>query len=133
MAATKCAAQQCHFPGVRQWGEQQEDSGEVAIECEYGGKTAAPQSRKVAQEQLNYSCPLCWESMNRGHKFAVILDDLHQHRIYEFFEEKDTKPLESNLSRFRGSERGKVVCMNLSWSFRNIVQSLFLKARIVTD
>ena len=96
---------------------------------------------KLLNEQLSYSCPRVMgideHSIRRGRtkgtKFAVTLADLQHRRIYEIFEGKETKTLEANLRRLKGREKVKVVCMDLSSPFRNLVQRLFPNAKIVAD
>ena len=69
----------------------------------------------LLSEQLQYSCPhvmgIDEHSIHRGrtmgHKFAVTLADLRHHRVYEVFEGKNSKVLEANLRRLKGSEEVK--------------------------
>ena len=96
---------------------------------------------QLLREQLNYSCPQIMgidehsihRGRTKGHKFAVTLADLSHHRIYEVFEGKERKTLESNLRRLKGREKVKVVCMDLSSPFRSMVMRLFPNAKIVAD
>ncbi len=96
---------------------------------------------KLLKEQLNYPCPVVLEidehsihrSGTRGHKSAVTLADLRNHRIYEVFEGKSLATLEPNLRRLKGREKVKGVCMDLCPPFRSIVQHLFPNAKIIVD
>ena len=96
---------------------------------------------RLLNEQLNYACPIVLgideHSIHRGntkgHKFAVTLTDLRNHRVYEIFEGKDSKTLDANLRRLRGREKVKMVCMDLSTPFRSVVMRLFPNAKIVVD
>ena len=95
----------------------------------------------LLREQLSYPCPIVLgideHSIHRGntkgHKFAVTLTDLRNHRVYEVFEGKDGKTLEPNLRRLKGREKVKMVCIDLSSPFRSIVMRLFPNAKIVVD
>ena len=95
----------------------------------------------LLHEQLNYPCPQVMgidehsihRGRTKGHKFAVTLTDLRHHRVYEIFEGKSTAVLEGNLRKLRGRQNVKIVCMDLSSPFRNLVQRLFPHAKIVAD
>ena len=96
---------------------------------------------KLLDEQLRYPCPQVMgideHSIHRGRtkgaKFAVTLTDLRHHRVYEVFEGKEPKTLESNLRRLKGREKVKMVCMDLCSPFRSLVMRLFPNAKIVAD
>ena len=96
---------------------------------------------QLLREQLTYPCPMVMgideHSIHRGRtkgaKFAVTLTDLRHRRVYEIFEDKNSRTLEANLRRLKGREKVKVVCMDLSSPFRNLVQRLFPNAKIVAD
>ncbi len=96
---------------------------------------------KLLKEQLHYPCPMVKgtdeHSIHRGRtkgtKFAVTLTDLRHNRIYEVFEGKEPKTLESNLRQLKGREKVKMVCMDLCSSFRSLVMRLFPNAKIVAD
>lgn len=68
--------------------------------------------QRLMGEQLNYPCPQVMgidghsihRGRARGHKFAVTLADLRNHRVYEIFEGKESKVLEANLRRLKGRE-----------------------------
>ena len=96
---------------------------------------------ELLREQLQYPCPLVMgideHSIHRGRtkgaKFAVTLTDLRHNRVYEVFEGKEPKTLESNLRRLKGREKVKMVCMDLCSPFRSLVMRLFPNAKIVAD
>ena len=69
----------------------------------------------------------------KGAKFAVTLTDLRHRRVYEIFEDKNSKTLEANLRCIKGREKVKVVCMDLSSPLRNLMQRLFPNAKIVAE
>lgn len=95
----------------------------------------------LVAEQISYSCPhvlgidehSIHRGRTRGHKFAVTLTDLKNHRVYEIFEGKESKTLEENLRKLKGRENVKVVCMDLCPAFRKIVRRCFPNAKIVAD
>ena len=95
----------------------------------------------LLHEQLNYPCPQVMgidehsihRGRTKGHKFAVTLTDLRHHRVYEIFEDKSPAVLKGNLRKLRGRQNVKIVCMDLSSPFRNLVQRLFPHAKIVAD
>ncbi len=89
------------------------------------------------KERLNYPCPVYLgideHSIHKGRKYAVTLVDLRNHKVYEVIEGKEPAKLEAALRRLKGRSKVKMVCMDLCPQFRNAVQRLFPRAKIVAD
>ncbi len=155
----KCFSQSCNLIGLGKWQRRNARLNDaISRECANGvsNKMIAQKyhiststvERQLHQnhkallgEQLNYPCPQVMgidehsihRARTRGHKFAVTLTDLRHHRVYEIFEGKSSSILEGNLRRLKGRQNVKIVCMDLSSPFRNLVQRLFPYAKIVAD
>ena len=59
--------------------------------------------------------------------------DLKKHRVFELAMGRSERALEPFLKGLKGRERVKVVCIDLSSSYRAIVRKYFPNARIVSD
>ena len=94
-------------------------------------------SKQNLKEQLNYDCPqilgIDEHTIHKGYKFATTICDLKHHRIYDIVEGKSSSMIESYLMQLKGREKVKVVCMDLSSTYRSIVRRVFPNAKIVAD
>ena len=69
----------------------------------------------------------------RKEGFATTFCDLQKHRVYDVVLGRSEEALDAYLGRLKGKERVRVVCMDLSSSYRSIVRKHFPKALIVAD
>jgi transposase len=65
--------------------------------------------------------------------YVTTFCDLKKHRVFELALGRSEKALEPFLRSLKGKERVKVVCIDLSSSYRAIVRKYFPNARIVSD
>jgi len=65
--------------------------------------------------------------------FATTFFDLKNHKIYDVVKGRSEGDLKDYLERLPGKERVKVVCMDLSSTYRSIVKKYFPNALIVAD
>jgi transposase len=65
--------------------------------------------------------------------FATTLCDLKNHTIYDVVLGRSEASLEAYLQRLQGKDQVRIVCMDLSSTYRAVVKKHFLKARIVAD
>lgn len=65
--------------------------------------------------------------------FVTTFCDLKKHRVFELAMGRTHDALEPFLLSLKGRERVKVVCIDLSSSYRAIVRKFFPNARIVSD
>ncbi|MDF1930003.1 transposase [Legionella pneumophila] len=70
---------------------------------------------------------------SRKQGFATTLCDLKKHKIFDIVKGRSEVDLSSYLSSLIGKERVKVVCMDLSSTYRAIVKKHFPNAKIVAD
>lgn len=65
--------------------------------------------------------------------YVTTFCDLKKHRVFELALGRTEEALEPFLKRLKGRERVRVVCIDLSSSYRAIVRKYFPNARIVSD
>lgn len=65
--------------------------------------------------------------------FATTLCDLEHHRVFEVMLGRSEVSLARGLSRLKGRERVRVVCMDMAEPYRQIVRRYFPLAKIVSD
>lgn len=65
--------------------------------------------------------------------FATTLCDLQKHKIYDVVLGRSELSLEAYLQRLEGKGDVKVICMDLSSTYRAVVRKHFPNARIVAD
>ena len=62
--------------------------------------------------------------------FATTIADLSHHRIYDIIKGKKHSDIEGALMSYKGREKVKVVCMDLSSGYRSIVRRCALRQRL---
>ena len=65
--------------------------------------------------------------------FATTLCDLKNHTIYDVVLGRSEAALEAYFQRLQGKDQVRIVCMDLSSTYRALVKKHFPKARIVAD
>jgi transposase len=106
--------------------------GSASVERIYAEFT----SRK-ARERLSLECPLVLgideHRVHRGMPFATTFCDLKNHRIFDIVPGRSEGELRAFLSRLKGREKVRVVCIDLSSPYRRMVRTYFPRAKIVAD
>ncbi len=69
----------------------------------------------------------------RGTKFATTLCNLRNHRVFDIVEGRDPQDLDAYFTTLKGKENVRVICMDLSSSYRAVVRRHFPNAKIVAD
>lgn len=89
------------------------------------------------QHQKNKPCPMVLgideHFFSKKEGFATTLCDLRRHKIFDVVKGRSSKDLESYLRHLPGKERVKVICIDLSPSYRSLIQRYFPHAKIVAD
>lgn len=89
------------------------------------------------RERQNDPCPrvlgIDEHFFSRKDGYATTLCDLGHRKIYDVTLGRSQKDLESYLNRLAGKDRVKVICMDLSSTYRSIAREHFPKALIVAD
>lgn len=89
------------------------------------------------RELLNQPCPVVLgideHSFSKRAGFATTLCDLRKHKVFDVVRGRSEGDLKEYLQQLPGKERVKVVCMDLSSTYRSIVKKYFPNAMIVAD
>ena len=92
--------------------------------------------RKMA-ERVDATCPrvlgIDEHFFTRKLGYATTFCDLRKHRVFDVVLGRSESALEGYLARLKGKERVRVVCMDLSGTYRAIVRRHFPRALIVAD
>ncbi|MDE1868117.1 MAG: ISL3 family transposase [Thaumarchaeota archaeon] len=93
--------------------------------------------QEQARELSNTPCPIVLgideHFFSRKQGFATTFCDLKKHKIFDIAKGRSESDLAGYLASLQGKERVKVVCMDLSSTYRSIVKKHFPNAKIVAD
>lgn len=89
------------------------------------------------QETIKRSCPpvlgIDEHSFSKKQGYATTFCNLKKHKIFDIVKGRSAADLKDYLTQLPGKERVKVVCMDLSSSYRQLVRRYFPQAKIVAD
>lgn len=96
------------------------------------------QYQEQSRELLNTPCPVVLgideHSFSRKRRgFATTFCDLRKHKVFDVVKGRSEKELAGYLAALPGRERVKVVCIDLSSTYRALVKKYFPNAMIVAD
>ena len=90
-----------------------------------------------ARERLSLDCPqvlgIDEHTLHKGMRFATTFCDLKNHRVFDIAQGRSEAELVPFLSRLRGREKVRVVCIDLSNTYRSMIRRWFPNALIVAD
>jgi transposase len=108
------------------------DMGHATVSRIYAQFTA-----RKAKERLSLDCPhilgIDEHSLHRKQRFATTFCDLKNRRVFDITPGKSAAQLQPFLGTLRGRDRVRVVCIDLSNSYRALIQRWFPRAMIVAD
>ncbi len=88
-------------------------------------------------ERKNEPCPSVMgideHFFTRRLGYATTFCDLRHHKVYDVALGRSERSLEGYLSKLAGKEHVRVICMDLSETYRSIVKKHFPRAKIVAD
>jgi transposase len=89
------------------------------------------------QEIKDRHCPsvlgIDEHSFSRKQGYATTFCDLRKNKIFDVVKGRSAKDLAEFLNQLKGRERVKIVCIDLSSTYRHLVQQYFPNAKIVAD
>lgn len=89
------------------------------------------------KEIKNQSCPqvlgIDEHSFSKKQGYATTFCNLKKHKIFDIVKGRSEKDLRNYLDQLSGKEQVKVVCIDLSSSYRHLIQRYFPNAKIVAD
>ena len=68
-----------------------------------------------------------------GNGFATTLCNLHKHKIFDITKGRSESDLKRYLESLNGREKVRVICIDLSSTYRSIIKKYFPNAKIVAD
>jgi len=94
-------------------------------------------TERKAKERLSLDCPpvlgIDEHTLHKGMRFATTFCDLKQHRIFDISPGRSEAELASYLQTLRGRDKVKVICIDLSNTYRAMIRRWFPNAAIVAD
>jgi len=117
-------------------------SGRVLAHCARLGSATVERiyhqfTQRKAAERESLVCPTVLgideHSVHTGQRFATTFCNLRTHCVFDVVEGRRTEDLEAFLMRLKGRDAVKVVCIDLSSSYRYLIRRYFPKAKIVAD
>ena len=101
------------------------------------GRIYSQFTERKAKERLSLDCPrvlgIDEHTLHKGMRFATTFCDLHRRRVFDISAGRSEAELSSYLGSLRGRDRVRVVCIDLSNSYRSMVRRWFPRAMIVAD
>ena len=111
---------------------EREEVGQATV-----GRIYAQFTRRKASERLSLDCPhvlgIDEHTLHRGQRFATTFCDLKNHRIFDVSPGRSEGELRPFLTHLRGREKVRVVCIDLSDTYRSLIRRWFPRAAIVAD
>jgi len=101
------------------------------------GRIYAQFTERKAKERLSLNCPqilgIDEHTLHRRQRFMTTFCDLKNHRVFDISPGRSEPELAGFLAKLRGRDAVKMVCIDLSNTYRLLVRRWFPKARIVAD
>ena len=108
------------------------DLGQATIERIYHQFT-----ERKARERKSLLCPqvlgIDEHTLHKGCRFATTFCDLKNHSVFDIVQGKSCASLEAFLLQLKGREQVRVVCIDMSSTYRALIRRYFPNARIVAD
>jgi transposase len=101
------------------------------------GRIYAQFTERKAKERMSVDCPAVLgideHTLHKGQRFATTLCDLKRHRVFDITPGRSEAELAGYLRTLRGREKVKVICIDLSNTYRAMIRRWFPNAAIVAD
>ena len=111
---------------------RRENLGQASV-----GRIYAQFTERKARERLSLNCPrvlgIDEHTLHRGQRFATTFCDLKNHRVFDLSPGRSEAELARYLRTLRGRERVRVICIDLSNTYRAMIRRWFPRAAIVAD
>lgn len=92
---------------------------------------------RLNQEIKNRECPqvlgIDEHFFSKSHGFATTLCDLRKHKVFDVVKGRAQNDVKHYFESLSGRDRVKVVCIDLSSTYRNLIRRYFPNAKIVAD
>ena len=143
------------LPGIRPWYRFSEPYRERLYEDHQDGicasrlaqrehisaptvsRTYAAFTERKARERQRMECPpilgIDEHSLHRNGTFVTTFCDLRRHKVFDVVEGRSAREMIGFLKRLKGRHKVRVVCIDLSNAYRDLIQKWFPNAILVSD
>ena len=94
-------------------------------------------TERKAKERLSLDCPrvlgIDEHTLHKGQRFATTFCDLKRHRVFDISPGRSEAELAAYLRSLRGRDRVRIICIDLSNTYRAMIRHWFPNAAIVAD
>src|SRR5580692_6564780 len=94
-------------------------------------------TERQASERLSLDCPqvlgIDEHTLHKGQRFATTFCDLKRRRVFDISPGRSEAELASYLRTLRGRDKVRVICIDLSNTYRSMIRRWFPRAAIVAD
>jgi transposase len=101
------------------------------------GRIYAQFTERKARERLSVDCPqvlgIDEHTLHRHQRFATTFCDLKNRRVFDLSPGRSEAELAPFLRTLKGRDRVRVVCIDLSNTYRALIHRWFPRAKIVAD
>jgi transposase len=155
----RCCDCNRHFvpalPGIRRWYRSSEPYREQIYQDHHDGicasrvaqregisaptvaRTYAAFTARKASERLREHCPAVLgideHSLHRNGSFVTTFCDLRRHKIFDVAEGRSAAELAGFLRKLKGRHKVRVICIDLSNAYRDMIKKWFPNAILVSD
>lgn len=100
-------------------------------------RTYAAFTERKAKERQRQECPqvlgIDEHSLHRNGTFVTTFCDLRRHKVFDVVEGRSAREMIGFLRRLKGRHKVRVICIDLSNAYRDLVKKWFPKAILVSD
>lgn len=144
-----------HLPGIRPWYRfsepyrewiyQQHEDGICASRLAWRERISAPTvsrtyaafTARKARERQRQVCPpilgIDEHTLHRNGSFVTTFCDLRRHKVFDVAEGRSTRELIGFLRGLKGRHKVRVICIDLSNAYRDLIRKWFPNAILVSD
>jgi transposase len=94
-------------------------------------------TERKAKERLSLDCPrvlgIDEHTLHKGQRFATTFCDLKRHRVFDLHPGRSEAELAAYLQTLKGREKVRVICIDLSNTYRAMIRRWFPSAAVVAD
>ena len=94
-------------------------------------------TERKAKERQRLECPpilgIDEHSMHRNGSFVTTFADLRRHKVFDVVEGRSAREMIDYLKGLKGRHKVRVICIDLSNAYRDLVQKWFPNAILVAD
>lgn len=129
----------------REWIYQQHEDGICASRLAWRQRISAPTvsrtyaafTARKARERQRQECPpilgIDEHTLHRNGTYVTTFCDLRRHKVFDVAEGRSTRELIGFLRGLKGRHKVRVICIDLSNAYRDLIRKWFPNAILVSD